>query len=275
MKKKSKRDSVLDDQARKKAIKQKRRMGTTRKHRAMEKKLVLTGVGERGGGRAGEVACPRRGARALEDGVEGVGGVGGEGVGQVAEAAGLDGRAVGAAGGAARVVQRRLQRLLRRAAPRDAPRGTRRPRREQHQRNSEEPRRRDEEAPAPPHVVGTKRSREGAERERERELKAMRRELWAREEGDGWEYGEKAGGAGAWGAGERISSSRSLLREAFMLLYFFRVFVFLSMMMAVDWGLTGLRCLAWFAFYSFETLVYFISCCAFWLRFSQTGFLVI
>jgi len=117
---------------------------------------VLTGVGERDGGGAGEVACPRRGAGALEDGVEGVGGVRGEGVGQVAEAAGLDGRTVRTPRGAAREVQRRLQRLVRRPAPRDAPRRARRPRHQEHQRHQRhgnEPQRRGE-APAPPHVVG-------------------------------------------------------------------------------------------------------------------------
>jgi hypothetical protein len=124
--------------------------------------LVLTGIGERGGGGGGEVARPRRGAGSLENGVEGVGRVRGERVGKVAESAGLNGRAVGVPRGPARVVQRRLQRLLRRAAPRDAPR--RWPRRHEHQqrrqRHGDQPRRRVE----PPHVVGEGRAKEGGER---------------------------------------------------------------------------------------------------------------
>jgi hypothetical protein len=193
--------------------------------------LVLTGVGERGGGGAGEVARPRRGAGSLEDGVEGVGRVRGEGVGEVAEAAGLNGRAVGAPRGPARVVQRRLQRLLRGAAPRDAPR--RRPRRRhehqqrRQQRHGDQPRRRVE----PPHVVG-----EGRERGK----------VVGREFGDGggrWlgNTGEKS----RRGARERISSSRSLLPadESFYPLSLSlsgRVFRFtFQESMILDWGLTA------------------------------------
>jgi hypothetical protein len=135
---------------------------------------VLTGVGERDGGGAGEVACPRRGAGTLEDGVEGVGGVRGERVGQVAEAAGQDGRAIRTPRGAARVVQRRLQRLVRRPAPRDAPRRVRRPRQQRRQRHGNEPQHRGE-APAPPHVVGVDGAGTAAE---ERERKGGGKGMW-------------------------------------------------------------------------------------------------
>jgi hypothetical protein len=123
----------------------------------------------------------------------------GEGVGQVAEAAGLDGRAVGTPRGAARIVQRRLQRLVRGLAPRDAPRRTRRSRHQRRQRHDNEPQRRGE-APAPPHVVGVdgagmaapekERVREG-ERGRERG-KVVRRECGARRQLCGvWGYVEE------------------------------------------------------------------------------------
>jgi hypothetical protein len=135
---------------------------------------VLTGVGKRDGGGAGEVACPRRGAGTLEDGVEGVGGVRGERVGQVAEAAGQDGRAIRTPRGAARVVQRRLQRLVRRPAPRDAPRRVRRPRQQRRQRHGNEPQHRGE-APAPPHVVGVDGAGTAAE---ERERKGGGKGMW-------------------------------------------------------------------------------------------------
>ena len=146
------------------------------------KRIVLTGVGERDGGGAGEVAGPRRGAGALEDGVEGVGGVRGEGVGQVAEAAGLDGRAVGAPRGAARVVQRRLQRLVRRPAPRDAPRRCARRRRRPRRREQQRRKRHGDEPAAPPqHVVGRAEGMEQTERpavDRGEEVKVVRRECW-------------------------------------------------------------------------------------------------
>lgn len=98
----------------------------------------------------------------------------GEGVGQVAEAAGLDGRAVGTPRGAARIVQRRLQRLVRGLAPRDAPRRTRRSRHQRRQRHDNEPQRRGE-APAPPHVVGVDGAGTAAE---ERERKGGGKGMW-------------------------------------------------------------------------------------------------
>ena len=201
---------------------------------------VLTGVGERDGGGAGEVACTRRGAGALEDGVEGVGGVRGEGVGQVAEAGGLDGRAVRSPRGAARVVQRRLQRLVRRPAPRDAPRRARRPRHKEHEHDqrrqrhgSVEPQRRGEAPPAPPHVVGVDRRTEQErraveEKEREREGKGGGKGMWSEREREGGgcvgicERGRRGDGRLRAGAGRRrrISSSRSFLPQSCFLFPF-------------------------------------------------------